>query len=354
MVVLCAAGSSQAGTLQPHPPSGLFDVSPPADGVRDSVIRAPAARAPRLAPRVGDGRYAVGDAKGRTVAISVTSACASSALLCNSADPQTIASFLGTLVHGDEISSLNVQLTTDPEIAAECGSGAQACYFSGQSRLLISGNDSTGADGTTREFVLAHEYGHHVADNRFNPPFTPTINYGPKHWTSYERVCEGARAGTYVPGAEEGDAYFRNPGEAWAESFAFNRFPDAPVQWAWIESLKPNAQSFAAVTEDTLHPWAGPTRSVFSRRFHATGRAKFAKKIKTPLDGSLVLKLSGKAGENLNLTLRDSSGRRVRSSTGPTSNERINYTVCGGRGFTAVVKRKGPATGRFRLAVSRP
>jgi len=355
VLALHGAGSASASSRQPPPPAGLFDISAPAQAVRDAVLPRADARGTRIAARAAEGRYPVDDAQGRTVAISVTSACAASVLLCNSADPQAIASFLGTLVHGDEMSSLNVQITTDPEITSECRSpSVQACYFSGQSRLLISGNDTTGTDGASREFVLAHEYGHHVADNRFNPPFLPTVNYGPKYWTTYEHVCEGVRAGTYVPGAEEGDDYFRNPGEAWAESFAFNRFPDAPVKWAWIDSLKPNAAALAAVTRDTLRPWAGPAKTVFSRRFRKGGAASFTRRIKTPLDGSVVLALSGHPGENLNLILRNGAGRVVKRSIGPTANERINYTACGDRGFSAVVKRAGPAAGRFKLTISRP
>src|SRR3954447_10679469 len=173
----------------------------------------------RLA-RAGATRYAVGDAKGRTVAVSVTTACSASVLACNAADPQTIATFLGTLPHGDEIGALTVQITTDPEIAVDCGPGAQACYFPGDNRMLISGNDTTGTDGATREFVLAHEYGHHVATHRSNSPFDPTVDWGTKYWATYEHVCEGVDANQLFPG-DEGTHYFENPGEAFAESFAF-------------------------------------------------------------------------------------------------------------------------------------
>lgn len=351
---ICISAPASAGTRAPLPPPGAFDIHGPVVPIRDVVRDYASAGSSRKLARAGIARYPVGDAEGRTVGISVTTLCGTSFLLCNAADPQTIATFLGTLAHGDEITSLNVQITTDAEIAAECGTGAQACYFPGQARMLISGNDTTGADGATREFVLAHEYGHHVANNRLNPPFTPTINYGTKRWATYERVCQGVRSGAYDPGAEQGEAYFRNPGEAFAESFAFNRFPDAPVEFAWATSLKPDAGAYAAITADTLDPWTGPVTKNFTRNFHRGGPAAFMKKIVTPLDGNLVLKLSGKRGSNLTLILRNSSGALLQRSGAFGAAKRIHRTVCGDRSFTATVKRSRGANGRFRLKISKP
>ena len=40
---------------------------------------------------------------------------------------------------------------------------------------------------TTAASVLTHEYGHHIADSRQNPPW-PSVNWGTKRWASYENV----------------------------------------------------------------------------------------------------------------------------------------------------------------------
>ncbi len=361
LLACLTAAPASAGTRGPAPgptPSAAaFDFSGPVVPMRDVVRDYATASSSRKLARAGVDRYPVHDGTDRTVAISVTPACATGFPVCDAANPQTIADFLGTLAHGNEITSLTVQLTTDPEIAAECGSpGAlppQACYFPSQERMVISGNDTTGTDGATREFVLAHEYGHHVANNRVNTPFVPTISFGTRRWATYEGVCQGVAAGTYSPGSEDGAAYYRNPGEAFAESFAFNRFPDAPVQWAWIDSLKPDSGAYAAITADTVHPWSGPVTSVFSRRFNRRGRGAFARRIATPLDGNFAIRLTGPRRTNFNLLLR-SGGKVMARSLGRGSNERITATICGSRSATAVVRRVGRSTGRVRLSISRP
>ena len=178
------------------PQAGLFDVADPTAPVRDRVLPGPTGTIARAS--AGAQRYPVNDGKGRTVAITSRPFC--NPATCNSAEPQLIADFLGTLIHGDEISLLTVQLLTDGEIRGRCGLGAGACYFSGADTMLINGNDRTGPDGASRDFVIAHEYGHHVAEHRRNPPFQPTIFWGTKRWATYERVCQGTRAGPLLPG----------------------------------------------------------------------------------------------------------------------------------------------------------
>ena len=51
--------------------------------------------------------------------------------------------------------------------------------------------------------------------------------------SSYERVCQGVRAGRLLPRGR-GHPLLRNPGEAFAEAFAFNRFPGR-VRWQWTD-----------------------------------------------------------------------------------------------------------------------
>jgi hypothetical protein len=295
------------------------------------------------------GQYPVNDAEGRTVAVSVSTACTVS---CTHANPQSIASFLGTLPHRGEISLLTVQLVEpELEMTAICGPGALACYFYTQNRMVINGNDTTAPDGATRDFVVAHEYGHHLANHRNNAPFEPTIDYGPKRWGTYERVCEGGRSGFYFPG-DQGDHYYENPGEAFAEAFAFNRFPTSPVQWAWIASLRPDARAFAAINQDATNPWTGRTR--VTKRGEVP-RRKTRRRFATPLDGTLTLKLSGPFQADLELVLRDLAGRTLGRSDGLGSKERVGFTICGEAAVRAIVKRTGSDDdGRFKLTAIRP
>ena len=349
VAALALAGSASAGTRAPLQ-SPAFAVPDPTEIVRDTVI---AGRPPRLsrAATASAQRYPVNDGRGRTVEIAVSPLC--NPITCNAADPQQIADFLGTLAHGDEISLLSVQLVTDGEISDQCGFGAGACYYPSGNTMLISGNDATGPDGATREFVIAHEYGHHVAQHRRNPPFNPAIDWGTKRWATYERVCQGVQQGIYFPG-DESVHYRQNPGEAFAESFAFNRFRRAPVKWAWIESLKPDNDAFRAIHQDTLSPWRHRTRSVISGRIPARGRDSVVEGIATPLDGTLSLGLHGPRGAQLDLVLRDRRGTLLAESNGPGSDEFIHYTVCGQARLRAVIKSDGRGGGPFRLVVRRP
>ena len=37
--------------------------------------------------------------------------------------------------------------------------------------------------------MVAHEYGHHIANNRRND-LAPALEWGTKRWASHEHVCE--------------------------------------------------------------------------------------------------------------------------------------------------------------------
>jgi hypothetical protein len=330
-------------------PAGVLDVPRPTSPVRDVVLSTPSASASRAFARAVWRRYPVNDGAGRSVEIGISQLCR---LACTDADPQAIADFLGTLIHGNEMSSLRVDLVTPAEIAVRCAPGASACYFIGQDRMVISGNDEAAPDGASRDFIVAHEYGHHVAEHRMNPPFEPTIAWGTKRWASHERVCQGARRGLYFPG-NEGARYFENPGEAFAEAFAFNRFPDSPVRWAWAGSLRPNAAAFRALRRDTLRPWTRRVRFAVDDRLPRS-RKGVRRTFRTPLDGIVTVRLRGPARANFNLALRDRAGRLLRASRRAGSRERLTYLICGQARVRAVVSRAGRGGGRFELIVRRP
>jgi hypothetical protein len=325
----------------------------PASGAtrpRDTVIERASAGAAGISAGADTARYSIGDGSGETVAISVTAACR---LSCKATAPQPIADFLGTLAHGSEMSLLTVQLDTPSEIEFECGYGAMACYYGSESKAVISGNDTLSPEGASREFVLAHEYGHHLARHRESPPpFPPAIDWGTPRWASYEDVCRRTRAGALFAGSE-GLHYFRDPGEAFAESFAFLRFPESGVRWRWVDALKPDAEAFAAIREDALEPWSGRRAFGLRGRLPARREGAAVRTFPTPLDGTVSLRPAGRF--DYGLSLLNPAGRVLRTSRhGLSFGHRLNFTVCGQSRLRVAVRSRRPAQGAFKLQVQRP
>jgi hypothetical protein len=136
----------------------------------------------------------------------------SEAYASDSGVAQRWADFFATLLHGPELGLLTAYLAPLDEVHGICGQGALGCYSSNR---LVTVGDSSG--GIPPASVAAHEYGHHVAYNRVNPPWI-AVAWGTKRWASHMNVCSRAAAGTAMPG-DEGVDYVLNPGEAFAETF---------------------------------------------------------------------------------------------------------------------------------------
>jgi len=316
---------------------------------RDTVIEAPGVGSAMISASADANRYPINDGSGETVAISVTESCQA---VCTAAEPQQIANFLGTLIHGDEMELLTVQLDTPSQIEFDCGYGAEACYYGGENKIVLSGDDTPAPEGASREFVLAHEYGHHVAQHRESPPpFPAAIDWGTPRWASYENVCQGSRAGALFPG-NEGLHYFRDPGEAFAESFAHLRFPESNVPWRWAAALKPDATAFQAIREDTLEPWLG--RSAFKLRGRTPPRhGGVVRAFRTPLDGTVSVRPAGRP--RYELSLLNPAGRVLRTSrNGLSFGHRLNYTVCGQSRLRVAIRSSRRSGGAFKLQIQRP
>jgi hypothetical protein len=324
----------------------------PAVPMRDVVLGEPGAAAARMSASVSSQRYSIDDGSGATIAVSVTQACAET---CNVADPQRVADFIGTLIHGDEVDLLTVQLDTEFQLGFDCGFGAEACYFSGENKIVIGGYQEADGDGATFDFVLAHEYGHHVAQHRDMPaPFGSAIDWGTERWASLEDVCQGRRHGRLYPG-DEGTHYFEDPGEAFAEAFARYRFPDMPLQWRYMSALKPGPGAFRAIREDTLSPWQGRTSLVLSGRVPARGEGAAVESLRTPLDGLVSLRPSSLHRHGYELALRSRAGRLLRTSrNGLTPSHQLDYTVCGQSRLRLVITPTRPHPGPYRLRIQRP
>jgi hypothetical protein len=318
---------------------------------RDVVVGPPDAASARISATASAARYPIDDGSGATVAISITAACQE---LCNAAEPQALADFLGTLIHGSEMELLTLQLDTPSQIEFDCGYGAEACYFTSENKIVLSGDGEAGSDGASREFILAHEYGHHVAHHRLSPaPFPAAIDWGPPRWASVENVCQGARAGTLFPG-NEGTHYFSDPGEAFAESFARYRFPNSGVGWRYLAALKPGPAAFEAIRRDTLEPWLGRSSFLLSGVAPPAGSGAVVKSFRTPLDGAVSLR-PARFRRRYRLSLLGPAGHVLRSTReGLSLRHQLNFTVCGQSRLRLQIHSDRHAGEAFRLQVQRP
>jgi hypothetical protein len=320
--------------------------------VRDVVIDEPEAATARISATAASDRYAVNDGSGATIAIAVTAACQVS---CDAVEPQRIANFVGTLIHGPEIGLLAIQLDTPFQIDLDCGYGAQACYYPSENKVFIGGTDTATYDGASREFVLAHEYGHHVAAHRYSPaPFPAAIDWGPPRWASLERVCQARRRGALFPG-DEGLHYRQNPGEAFAEAFARYHFADRAPRWKWVNFLRPDAAAFRAIREDTLHPWHGRTSFRVEGRAPPRRRGGTVEALRTPLDGTVSLRPNDERRRRYQLSLLSTSGSLLGTSrNGLSIRDQLNFTVCGQSRLRLRLESTRRSAAPFELLVQRP
>lgn len=212
---------------------------------------------------------------------------------------QRWADFLATLVHGSELSTVTVLLSTPEQISNICGQDAVACYNSRGARLYAPGEDP-GSD-LSAEAVITHEYGHHIAANRSNAPWL-ALDWGPKRWASAMQVCAKARRGVLVPGAEDAVQYTENPGEGWAEGYrVLNEHKAGRPETPWQivdQALYPTAAALTAAEQDVTTPWETGTTTTQTAALTRTKKTRTFT-VATQLDG------------NLRMTVRASGGMRV-------------------------------------------
>ena len=170
------------------------------------------------------------------------------------------ADFMTSLIHGPELATVSIHLAPLAEVQRICGIQALACYSPRDAAIYAPGEDPS--SNVYAKGVLAHEYGHHIAASRLNPPFS-SVDYGTKRWATYENVCAKAGAGYLYPGAEDDRHYMLNPGEAFAESYRLlNEQRLALPQESWdivTRSLLPDATALSLLEQDILTPWTANT-----------------------------------------------------------------------------------------------
>src|SRR4051812_33166337 len=208
-LALAAAAALATPAAASTAPQPLVDLAPQTTAFLDHV--GPAQRtAARAAGDSAPAAYRTAD--GLTVSVQFS----------RSYDPdpevaQSYVDFLTSLPHGAELGRLRVYIATPNEVRKACGgvAGTLACYDPSADTMTVPGEQiADDGSGVTTSYVVAHEYGHHVATHRSNPPFL-ALNWGPKRWASQELVCINVIRGRLFPG-DEGERYLANPGEAWA------------------------------------------------------------------------------------------------------------------------------------------
>jgi hypothetical protein len=266
---------------------------------------------------------------------------------------QKWADFFTGLVHGSELSQLQVYVATPAEVTSTCGNtDALGCY--GDDRMIVPGEVDDGVDPTQ---VATHEYGHHVAYHRVNPPWD-AIDWGTKRWASYLDVCNRAATNSFFPG-DEGLHYRQNPGEGFAEAYrALNNSKHGATTFDWpiVDTIfYPDTTALQAIEQDVLQPWTAPTLKIVHGRFTKQGRRRFTLTLTTPLDGSLALDLKLPKGGLYSLDLLAADGNtKLASGLWSATNEKtLSFTICGQRTLRIAVTRLG-APGRFLLTISHP
>jgi hypothetical protein len=317
LAVLLAVPAPASAALRHAQP--LVDLAPaPGARVDDRVLdRPPPALRARAAQTAG--RTAVlRTSDGLPVQVTMASAYAADASVA-----QSYVDFLSGLPHGSELGLLRMRIVPPEQVAGECGAtedvGVIACYLPPGNLMVVPGQQSE--TGVTTAYVVAHEYGHHVANHRSNPPFG-ALDYGPKQWASVKNVCHESLAGRLAPG-DEGDLYQANPGEAWAETYARLKYPTQGGEWRYSELLRPTRAGDFAAAADVLHPWKRSRLQTFRGRlgrFDVQDRFTF----RLTLDGSLRFRLAGPRAANYDLEVR-AYGHLEGRTRAPGSRDKLGW-----------------------------
>ena len=262
----------------------------------------------------------------------------SDSLAPEQASPQQWGDFFSRLVHASEFPLVTVWIATLGEIQELCGTNADGCYFPSRQDLYMPG------DVVESALIATHEYGHHVARNRLNPPWLAGY-YGPKRWASEENICGRAVNGTVFPGDED-TYYMLNPGEGFAEVYrALNAVKNGVAfSWPVVDwSFLPDKAALAAAEADVVQPWA-PTVTTFRRSLGAKSRP-WTLSVKTSLDGVIEVNVTVSRALPFELSLLSADRKAPLARgvwVGPKERQ-LRYTVCGGkRSFVVRVATRNP------------
>jgi hypothetical protein len=263
---------------------------------------------------------------------------------------QRWADFFASLVHGNELALVTAYVLTPDDMPFFCGPYALGCY--GGNELAFMGET---VDGVTPEEVARHEYGHHVAANRLNPPWL-AVAWGPKRWASAANVCARAQHAEVFPGDEDAH-YVLNPGEGFAEVYrVLNELEDGAPSFTWplVDPwFAPGQAELAAAKQDVVAPWIAPVTRTYRARFTERGKKVWKVALSTGLDGSLAVWLKLPHPALYDLDVLGPGGRTLARGlwSGRTA-KTATATVCGERALVVRVTRVGGAAGAFTVRVT--
>jgi hypothetical protein len=338
-VALAAFAPTAAAATRLEAPSAAEIAE--AEGLSESMLSAAEAREVE-AQAVWGGRYTASTGEAVTIYFSDSYAV-------DQARAQQWANFIASLVHGAELATVTTYIAPLAEVQQRCGERALACY--GRGVIVNPGADPDAR--TSAESILVHEYGHHIAASRSNPPWA-AIAYGTKRWASYEQICAGEREGRYSPGAQDA-RYDLNPGEGFAEAYrVLNERTLGTGESAWeivSRDFYPTSLALARLRQDVVDPWVAPRRSKLTRTLtHSAPRR--VHRIATPHDGALRIGVAATGAGRVRVEIRDAAGMRITRYALSRSARMTDVTVCGGRTYTVRVTRLS-ATPKYALTVAK-
>jgi hypothetical protein len=262
------------------------------------------------------------------------------------------ADFLTSLVHGFELATVKIYLQPLAEVQRTCGGQALACYSPRTGTIVAPGEDVDAQ--TTAKGVLTHEYGHHLAASRLNPPFV-SEDYGTKRWASYENVCAKTSSGDLFPGAEDLRHYALNPGEAFAETYrVLNEQKLGLPQEPWdavTTTLYPDATALSLLEQDVTTPWTANTEEKLVATLNSKTRTR-TYSVSAPYDGTLKVSPRQSRSVNVSVSLLSGGSTVATTSLKRASGASISKTVCGQRSFKVRVKLTGAVTKQTKTAVT--
>jgi hypothetical protein len=329
-----AAAPAQADqlTLQPLRPAPFN--GPFTGQARDSVVRSPVdvATASSVTAHSAAARYTT--AGGITIPVEVSSAYKASASVI-----QSYVTYLGSLMHGDELRSLHLFIAPPKQLTSTfCGAGALACYDGDNQTMYVPG--AAQQSNPPLQFLMAHEYGHHIELNRSNAPWS-AFDTGVKNWFTYEQVCTRTRDKKLATN------YWNDPSEGFAESYADSQYPGVAFPFSTL--MLPDQGAYNAIRQDVLQPWIGPRAVPFSGSLAAKRGASQSFQIATPLDGTATFTLTPPQKADFRLQVI-AGGKTI--ATGARGTLTIK-TLCGVRSLTLQVTRTS-GSGSFSLVANLP
>jgi hypothetical protein len=267
------------------------------------------------------------------------------------------ADFMTSLIHGPELQTVAIHLAPLNEVQRRCGGDALACYSPAQATIYSPADDP--AFDTSAKGILIHEFGHHIAASRANPPFE-SEDYGTKRWASYENVCSRTRAGDLFPGAEDSRHYMLNPGEAFAESYRLLNeqklgLPQEP--WTIVSTaLAPDPTALTILEQDVTTPWTASTAKTFTANLTSKVRTRTFV-VSTPFDGTIGVVARHAAGTEVKVSLL-ANKHTANAKTSTRARSSFSSTVCGVRRYSVRAQLTGNVTKATRtsldLTVSTP